>query len=57
MSHKPHIVTVRLDDSRRERIFDRVPSRYRSVSSLIRAGIDHVLARDDDPIIGWSVKR
>ena len=57
MSHKPHIVTVRLDDSRRERIFDRVPSRYRSVSSLIRAGIDHVLARDDDPIIGWSLKR
>jgi Arc/MetJ-type ribon-helix-helix transcriptional regulator len=38
-------ITVRLDQPTRERINRRIPSDYRTLSALVRAGIAEILAR------------
>jgi hypothetical protein len=57
MRTKPHVVTVRLDQTTRDRIVQRVPENYRTVSALVRAGIDEVLAKKDPATNGWRVER
>ena len=46
-SRKRHVLTIRLDQPTRERIGRRIPTDYRTVSALVRAGIDEVLARPE----------
>ena len=40
-------ITVRLDQPTRERINRRIPSDYRTLSALVRAGIAEILARQE----------
>jgi Arc/MetJ-type ribon-helix-helix transcriptional regulator len=48
-------ITVRLDQPTRERINRRVPTDYRTLSALVRAGIAEVLERRESA--GWRTDR
>ena len=43
VSHRLRAITVRLDQPTRDRINRRIPSDYRTLSALVRAGIAEVL--------------
>ena len=53
-SNRP--ITFRLDPARYHRIRKHVPSRYPTVSHLLRAAIDGLLASHDRPAT-WSILR
>jgi Arc/MetJ-type ribon-helix-helix transcriptional regulator len=44
-SRRQRAITVRLDQPTRDRINRKIPSDYRTLSALVRAGIDEILAR------------
>ena len=46
-NRKRKVITVRLDQPTRDRINRRIPSDYRTVSALVRAGIDEILTSKD----------
>ena len=58
MIRKPHIKSLRLDDATLEQVRRRYgPNRrLKSFSQFIREGIELRL-KQDDPHIGWSIKR
>jgi Arc/MetJ-type ribon-helix-helix transcriptional regulator len=45
--HKQRVVTIRLDEAILDRINRRVPDDYRTVSALVRAGIDEILTNEN----------
>jgi Arc/MetJ-type ribon-helix-helix transcriptional regulator len=45
VSRRLRAITVRLDQPTRERINRRIPSDYRTLSALVRAGIAEILGR------------
>ena len=47
VSRRLRAITVRLDQPTRERINRRIPSDYRTLSALVRAGIAEILARQE----------
>lgn len=45
--HKTKVLSFRIDPERLSDLLRHVPSRYRTVSNLIRHGIDRVIARPE----------
>jgi hypothetical protein len=43
VSRRQRVITIRLDQPTRDRINRKIPSEYRTLSALVRAGIDEIL--------------
>jgi Arc/MetJ-type ribon-helix-helix transcriptional regulator len=47
VSRRQRVITIRLDQPTRDRINRKIPSEYRTLSALVRAGIDEILTRQE----------